>query len=81
MALYLHIYLLKNIMKMQAKIEAWNREFEEFMILIKKRYQKIQIIYTPICKIKHHPISIPCIPEEAQTPLYILLPKIHLQAP
>jgi hypothetical protein len=33
MALYLHGYLLKNIMKIQAKIEAWNREFEEFMIL------------------------------------------------
>jgi hypothetical protein len=81
MALYLHGCLLKNIMKIQAKIEAWNREFEEFMILIKKRYQKIQITYIPIYKIKQHPISIPCIPEEAQTPLYILLPKIHLQAP
>ena len=30
---------IKNIMKIQAKIDAWNREFEEFMILI-KRYQK-----------------------------------------
>ena len=66
---------------MQTKIEAWNREFEEFMILKKKRYQKILITYTPIYKIKHHSISIPSIPEEAQTPLYILLPKIHLQAP
>jgi len=69
MALYLHGCLLKNIMKIQAKIDAWNREFEEFMILIKKRYQKIRITYTPIYKIKLHPISIPCISEEAQTPL------------
>ena len=55
MALYLHGCLLKNIMKIQAKIDAWNREFEEFMILIKKRYQKIRITYTPIYKIKYHP--------------------------
>ena len=54
-------------MKIQAKIEAWNREFEEFMILKKKRSPKIRITYTPIYKIKHHPISLPCIPEEAQT--------------
>ena len=81
MALYLHGCLLKNIMKIQAKIDAWNREFEEFMILKKNHYPKTRITYTPIYKIKHHPISIPCIPEEAQTPLYILLPKIHLQAP
>ena len=33
MALYLQGCLLKNIMKIQAKIDAWNREFEEFMIL------------------------------------------------
>ncbi len=36
MALYLYGYLLKNIMKIHTKIEAWNREFDEFMILKKK---------------------------------------------
>jgi hypothetical protein len=55
MTLYLYRYLLNNTMKTQAKIEPRNREFEEFMILIKKRYQKIRITYTPIYKIKHHP--------------------------
>jgi integrase/recombinase XerD len=33
MALFLHEYLVKNTMKIQSKIAAWNREFEEFMIL------------------------------------------------
>jgi hypothetical protein len=69
MTLYLYRYLLNNTMKTQAKIEPRNREFEEFMILKKNHYQKIRITYTPIYKIKHHPISIPCIPEEAHTPL------------
>ena len=50
---------IKNIMKIQAKIEAWNWEFEEFIILIKNQYLKIRITYTPIYKIKHLPISIP----------------------